>query len=79
MITEKGEKKLRIEFKDNENGTVNEIQLARKTMREAFEKDAEFKHSYICNVAVIIYHHFGTKHDAKEAIAEKILDRIFSV
>ncbi len=56
----------------------NRIRIARKIMRDAFEKDPEFKHTYIANVAIIIYEHFGTEHDARGGIAEKIIDRIFA-
>ncbi len=57
---------------------MNEIMAARKVIREAFESDPEFKHTYIATIAVILYDYYGTEHDAREAIAEKILDTLLS-
>ncbi len=57
---------------------MNRIRAARKVMRKAFKKDPEFKHTYIASIAIVLYDHFGTEHDAREAIAEEILDTIFS-
>ncbi len=60
---------------------MNEIQKARKAMRDAFERDAEFKEGYIANIAVLLYDRHGitdyNKLIARNAVAEDILQLIF--
>lgn len=61
----------------------NEIQEARRVMREAFERDPEFKQTYIANIACMLIDNIpGLKRnqkaiDIRDDVAEKILDRIF--
>ena len=57
---------------------MNEIMKARKTIRDAFENDPEFKHTYIATVAVMLYDNVEMEHSSLEALAESILDTIFS-
>lgn len=59
----------------------NKIKKARKVMREAFEKDSDFKMTYIANIEMMLYAecgHEGHSNRVTNGVAEKILDRIFS-
>lgn len=62
----------------------NKIAEARRTMREAFEQDEDFKLGYTANIACILMDRIpGLKRgqkaiDLRDEVAEEILDRIFS-
>jgi predicted butyrate kinase (DUF1464 family) len=58
------------------------IKKARKTMRKVFEKDPEFKATYIANVAMHLYDHIPSlKNDMnlefRNKLAEEVIDLIF--
>lgn len=57
---------------------MNKIKKARKTMRDAFDADPDFKMSYIANIAMLLYDHHGiTDYDKRNAAAEDILKLVF--
>lgn len=54
------------------------IKKARETMRTAFDKDPDFKMSYIANIAMLLYdHHDITNYEKRNVAAEDILKLIF--
>jgi len=58
---------------------INQIENARSTMRKAFEKDKDFKNTYIANIAMLLYDHHGiTEYTARNQAAKEILELIFS-
>ncbi len=64
------------------------VLLARRTIREAFEADPEFKQTYIANIAMLLYNELDcgrptfkrckASNNKRNDIAEKILDLVFS-
>ena len=57
---------------------MSRVKKARETMRKAFDKDPDFKMSYIANIAMRLHDHYGiTDYDKRNAIAEDILELIF--
>ena len=56
----------------------NPIAEARKVMREAFAADPEFRRTYVDNIAILMWDRLGTPHEERNALAEEILDKIFS-
>lgn len=57
---------------------ASEIWKARKTMRDAFEADKDFKRSYIANIAMYLHDHHGiTDYKERNAAGEGILKLIF--
>lgn len=58
------------------------VKKARKAMREAFEKDPDFKRTYVDNVAMYLYDNtFGLDMSVKklrDRSAEGIIDLIFN-
>ena len=57
---------------------MNEIEKARETMRDAFEKDPDFKMGYVANIAMLLHDRHGiTNYDKRNAAAEDILELIF--
>ena len=57
---------------------MDQIKRARKTMRDAFDKDPDFKMGYIANIAMRLHDHHGiTNYDKRNAAAEDILELIF--
>ena len=63
---------------------MNEIQKARKTMRDAFNKDEDFKEVYIANIAMLLYDKLHSKKYKprlrpvdRNSIAKDILNLIF--
>jgi len=58
--------------------SMNKIQKARKTMRDAFDADSDFKMGYIANIAMLLHDHHGiTNYEKRNAAAEDILKLIF--
>lgn len=56
----------------------NEIEDARNTMREAFEKDPNFYLTYQSNVAMLLYDRYGIKDVGKRnSAADEILKLVF--
>lgn len=55
----------------------NEIAVARKTIRDAFAEDEEFKQSYIANLAMLLYDELGLEIEDRNRVSEKILKLIF--
>jgi len=53
---------------------MNKIQKARKIMRDAFEKDPDFKQGYISNIAMLLHDQYPGE---RNAAAEDILKLIF--
>ena len=63
-------------------GWSSRIRDSRATMREAFKRDAHFKHGYVSNIAMLFYDRYGkgnyiTNHTKRNEAAEAILDLIF--
>jgi len=66
---------------------MNKIQKARKTMRDAFDADSDFKMSYIANIAMLLYDRLEKEgimlpneianYEKRNAVAEDILKLIF--
>lgn len=56
---------------------ANEIADARKTMRDAFEKDEEFKHGYLANIAMLLYDELGLEKEKRDEVSDKVLKLIF--
>jgi len=57
---------------------MNKIARARKTMKDAFDADPDFKMGYIANIAMLLHDHYGiTDYDKRNAAAEDILKLIF--
>lgn len=57
---------------------MNKIAGARKVMRDAFEKDDDFKHGYISNIAMLLHDRYGiVDYDIRNKAAEDILKLIF--
>ena len=57
---------------------MNEIEKARETMRDAFEKDPDFKMGYVANIAMLLHDQYGlTDFGERNAAAEDILELIF--
>lgn len=57
---------------------MNKIAKARKTMRDAFDKDEDFKYGYIANIAMLLHDRHGiTNYDKRNAAAEDILQLVF--
>lgn len=60
---------------------MNEIERARKVMRDAFEVDQEsggLKDGYISNIAMLLHDNYGiTNYDKRNQAAEDILKLIF--
>lgn len=56
---------------------ANEIADARKTMRDAFEKDEEFKHVYLANIAMLLYDELGLEKEKRDEVSDKVLKLIF--
>ena len=61
----------------------NEVEKARKVMREAFANDPDFFHTYVANVAMVLVdneplggYELGEQ-DNREKIATKVLEWIF--
>jgi len=55
----------------------NEIAEARRTVRDAFKEDPDFKHSYIANIAMLLYDELGLKKEKRDEMSDKILRLIF--
>ena len=60
----------------------NKIRKARKTIRDAFDEDEQFKWGYICNVAMHLYDELckdglQLDYNRRNEIAKKVLDVIF--
>lgn len=56
----------------------NKIAKARKTIRDAFEKDPDFKQGYKANIAMLLHDHHGiTDFDKRNKAAEDILELVF--
>ena len=59
----------------------NNIEIARKTMKDAFEADSEpggLKHGYISNIAMLLHDRYGiTDWDTRNKAGEDILKLIF--
>ena len=54
------------------------ITHARRIMRKAFEKDPDFKRSYVANIAMqVLYDQYDVQINIANEQAEKILDLIF--
>ena len=54
------------------------IKEARKTIREAFEKDPDFKESYVANIAMLLHDHYGiTDFETRNQAGEDIVKLIF--
>lgn len=54
------------------------IKEAREVMRNAFDKDADFKDSYVSNVAMLLHDNYGvTDYKIRNAAARDIIKRIF--
>ena len=57
---------------------MNQIQKARKVFRDAFDKDPDFKLTYVANIAMLLHDHHGiTDFDKRNAAAEDILKLVF--
>jgi hypothetical protein len=57
---------------------MNKIAKARKTIRDAFEKDEGFKLGYVANVAMLLHDRYGiTNHEKRTKAANDILNLIF--
>lgn len=64
---------------DTENPQMNKIAEARKTIRDVFEKDPEFKQGYVANIAMLLHDYHGiTDYHKRNQAAEDILELIFS-
>jgi hypothetical protein len=58
---------------------VNEIAKARKTIKDALEKDEGLKLAYVSNVAMLLHDRYGiTDYETRNKAAEDILDLIFN-
>jgi len=55
----------------------NEIAEARRVMREAFEEDAEFKQTYLSNIAMLLFDDLDLEQEVRDRVSEKILQLIF--
>ena len=61
----------------------NDVEKARRVMREAFANDPDFFHTYVANVAMVLVDNEPLggyefkKQDGREDIATKILEWIF--
>ena len=62
----------------------NQIKTARKTIREAFERDPNFRHAYVCRIGMWLYDEQARKgvlnfknQEERERIAGSLLDIIF--
>ena len=60
------------------------IKTARKTIREAFERDPAFRHAYVCRIGMWLYDEQARKgvlnfkhQEERERIAGALLDVIF--
>ena len=57
---------------------MNKIAKARKTMRDALEKDEGLKISYVSNIAMLLHDRHGiTDYDKRNQAAEDILKLVF--
>jgi hypothetical protein len=57
---------------------MNKIAKARKVMRDAFEKDEDFKESYIANIAMLLHDRHGIRnYEKRNAAAKEILELVF--
>jgi hypothetical protein len=57
---------------------MNKIAEARRTMRDALEKDDGFKIGYIANIAMLLHDKYGIiQHQERNEAAEDILKLIF--
>jgi len=63
---------------------MNKIQKARKVFADAFDKDPDFRHTYMANIAMLLYDNLHErkykpklKPEDRNAVAEKIIDLIF--
>lgn len=64
--------------KRKEDEMADEIQRARKTMRDAFKADEYFKRVYVANIAMYLHDHHGvTDYKERNAAGEGILKLIF--
>jgi hypothetical protein len=56
---------------------LNKIARARRTIRRAFNKDSEFKHGYLANIAMLLYDELNLDYPKRDELADKILKLIF--
>lgn len=57
---------------------MNEIQQARKVMKEAFASDPDFRRTYQDNIAMLLYDRHGiTGYTARNAAADDIIALVF--
>lgn len=78
-IARRQEKERVVSDRDREwENRVPTISGARQLIREAFESDPEFKHTYTATVSLMIYDELGTGLAQRNKLAEEIIDRIFS-
>jgi len=55
----------------------NKIAASRKTIRDAFASDEEFKRTYLANIAMLLYDELGLTAEERDRISEKLLKLIF--
>lgn len=66
-----------IELLDVADG-VTSVPVARRTMRDSFKRDPDFRHGYVANVAMLLHDRHGiTNHAKRNKAAEEIIDLIF--